>query len=236
MLVEQSLAAPSWHVEFATIISCSRCTTADCRKLLRDEAENIPQPGYIGARYDSTRVLLVGQNPGVGTKGLAARDRVYTAALRDVRQKPTAKTYESLSTVMDDFMPSWPVRGNYFPLRECGLTLKDIAYCNAVRCRTVGNAIPSTRQSQSCIDGHFRHWAQLLKPRMVVFIGKWAFDQCHGITEELKIPSAFMNRQRSLSGTERARNRQDVVNLVRNANPRVNQLLTTMETSARANW
>ena len=207
----------NWPTEFARIISCSLCTAAECRNLLRDDGEHVPQPGYIGSRYAATRLLLVGQNPGVDTVGLAARDRVYTAALRELSQNPSAIAYRSLNSVMEDFVPSWPVHGSYFPLRECGLTLQDIAYYNAVRCRTVGNALPSKRQARNCIDTHFRRWLDLLKPRAVVFIGKWAFDQCGTIVLDLKIPSAFMNRQRSLSNFERTKNRQEVVTTVKGA-------------------
>lgn len=205
----------TWPLEFAKIISCTKCNAATCPKLLRDEQENVPQPGYIGHRYPTTKLLLVGQNPGVDTIGLGARDRVYTAALREVARSPSAATYQSLTSVLDDFVPSWPVHGNYFPLRECGLTLQDIAYCNAVRCRTVGNATPSARQTENCINTHFQHWLEVLKPRVVIFIGKWASDRCRLITEGLKIPSTFMNRQRSLSGFARVRNRQEVVAMVK---------------------
>ena len=123
-------------------------------------------------------------------------------------------------------MPSWPVHGNYFPLRECGLSLQDIAYCNTVRCRTVGNAPPSARLAKNCVDTHFRRWLQLLKPRAVVFIGKWAFDQCRALTDELKVPAAFMNRQRSLSGFERDQNRREVVAMVKAEHRWINVRLT----------
>lgn len=209
--------APHWPVEFARVIACIHCTTSQCPKLLRDELENIPQPGYIGSGYGKTRLLLVGQNPGVGTVGLAARDRLYTAALREVVRSPSLPAYQSLCAVMDEFVPSWPVHGNYFPLLECGLTLQDIAYCNTVRCRTANNALPSGRQARNCIDRHFRHWLELLEPRAVVFIGKWASDNCSAITEKQGIPSAFMNRQRSLPGFERDRNRREVVAMVKAA-------------------
>ncbi len=206
-----------WPSEFAKIISCKKCNAAACPKLLRDEQENVPQPGYIGHGYRATKLLLVGQNPGVDTVGLAARDRIYTTALREVAESPSAATYQSLTSILEDFVPSWPVHGNYFPLRECGLTLQDIAYCNVVRCRTVGNATPSTRQTKNCVDTHFQHWLEVLKPRVVIFIGKWASDRCRTITDGLKIPSAFMNRQRSLSAMERTRNRQEVVTMVKGA-------------------
>ena len=205
----------TWPTEFAKVIACNACTAGECRKLLRDDAENIPQPGYIGKNYAEHRVLLVGQNPSVSTGTRVASDRVYTAALRELAQNPTAGKYQALSTIMNGFVPTWPVHGNYFPLAECGLTLQDIAYFNAVRCRTIENTPPSPRQAQKCVGTYFRRWVDLLEPRVVVFIGKWAHEQCRSITDELKIPSAFMNRQRSLSGFERTKNRREVVTLVK---------------------
>jgi hypothetical protein len=161
--------------------------------------------------------LLIVQNPGVDTVGLAARDRVYTAALWQLAENPSAAAYVSLCTIMEDHVPSWPVHGSYFPLRECRITLQDIAYCNAVRCRTIRNSPPSTRQTNNCISTHVRRWLDILKTRAGVFIDKWASDQCRTVTDELSIPWAFMNRQRSLSGFERYRNRQEVVARVKKA-------------------
>jgi hypothetical protein len=122
------------------------------------------------------------------------------------------------------YLPQWtssslpgPLHGRYFPLAECSVALADIAYCNAVRCRTVGNAKPSRRLAEYCVTTHFRRWLKLLEPRAVVFIGKWAHDKCHALTDELGIQSDYMNRQRSLSSTEREQNRRAVVFMVKAA-------------------
>lgn len=75
MLREQSLQLSniSWPDEFAKIVGCRRCSVIEWPNLLRDEGENVLQPGYVGARYCATRLLLVGQNPGVNIVGLAAK-------------------------------------------------------------------------------------------------------------------------------------------------------------------
>jgi hypothetical protein len=204
----------SWHAEFARVIACARCTTSTDRNLLRDDVENVPQPGYVGANYENSRVLLVGQNPGI-PKTLAVQDLPYTAALRSLRDEPNAERYEQLTAVLNEFIPQWPVHGNYFPLRECGLTLSDIAYCNVVRCRTISNRAPGKYLSDACLSQHFNHWLQLLQPRVVVFIGKWASERGAAQVVAAGIPHEFINRQRSLSSVERAANRQAVVKLVR---------------------
>jgi hypothetical protein len=201
--------------EFAKIVSCERCTVETSPRLLRDTLENVPQPGFIGANYKKKRIVLAGQNPGLCPTRFANHDAVYTAALRAVRDNPNAETMTELNRVLINFVPEWPVHGNYFPLEECGLDLNDIAYFNVVRCRTQNNSAPGQYVINNCLQ-HFEHWVDVLKPQVVIFIGKWAFDRAGHITKQLGIPSEFMNRQRNLNAAERLNNRNRVVDLVRN--------------------
>jgi hypothetical protein len=203
------------HIEFKRVIACDHCTSATDKNLLRDDGENVPQPGYIGSRYRKSRVLLVGQNPGAPKSLAEPEDRLYTAALRALRDEPTEQRYKELSAVLRTFIPQWHVHNNYFPLAESGLTLEDIAYCNAVRCRTLSNAAPNDKLARKCIDSHFVRWLDLLSPKVVVFVGKWAWRQGRTAVGDKDIPCAFMNRQRSLSEEERLANRAEVVALVR---------------------
>ncbi len=202
-------------IEFANIVSCQRCTVSTSQQLKRDHLEDVPQPGFIGSNYKNKRVVLAGQNPGICPPRFAKRDAVYTAALRLVRDTPNAETMKDLDRVLMNFVPEWPVHGNYFPLSECALTLNDIAYFNVVRCRTQGNSAPGKHVINNCLH-HFRHWVEILQPQVIVFIGKWAFDKAGHIPDQLGIPCDYMNRERSLSTSERMVNRNRVVALVRN--------------------
>lgn len=204
----------SWSAEFARVLSCATCSRATDSHILRDADENVPQPGYVGKNYAKRRVALVGQNPGT-PKTLEQQDRPYTAALRSLRDTPNEEHYQQLHTVLQAFIPQWPVHGNYFPLAECGLSLQDIAYFNVVRCRTSGDAKPGVNTVNSCIQNHLGRWLDQLEPRVVVFIGKWASDRASHEVERRGIPFAFMNRQRSLSSLERSENRRAVVQIVR---------------------
>ena len=201
--------------EFARVVSCSRCTRAHSSKLLRDSSENVPQPGYVGRCYANTRLLLVGQNPGLCPSRFAERDAEYTRALRAVRDQPDEPTFEHLRGVLERFVPSWPIHGSYFPLSECGLQLEDIAYCNVVRCRTLGNAAPSTTVVAECVAAHFERWLDLLAPIAVVFLGTWAFRRGANAAAKRGIASSYVNRDRSLNNELRARNRAEVVAFVR---------------------
>lgn len=203
----------SWHSEFSRVIGCNRCSINTDRNLLRDDAENVPQPGWIGKHYGQKRVLLIGQNPGT-PKSLAQADLPYTTALRHLRDIDSPEVYEKLVFVLRGFIPKWPVHGTYFPLTECSLTLDDIAYFNLVRCRTLGDKSPGNGLVENCISAHFIPWLQALKPRVVIFIGKWAADRGGPLVAAQGIPFGFMNRQRSLSSNERIANRNLVIKLV----------------------
>jgi hypothetical protein len=214
------MIAINWAADFAKIVSCTQCTKITCKKLLRDNQENVPQPGFIGSQYSEKRILLVGQNPGIPPARMAFDDRKYTAALRHVRDQASIESLNQLQEILRRFVPSWPVHGNYFPLQESGLTLDEISYCNIARCRTEDNAPPSTRMTAECTKTHFARWLDLLEPRAIVFIGKWAHDRGAQYGHERQIPCDFMNRERSLSSQARIENRQRVAAFVRaNAGP-----------------
>ncbi len=211
-----SIAYRVWMLtvlDYARVVSCEACSAVG--KLLRDSGENVPQPGFVGRRYGETGVFLVGQNPGVPTVGLAARDKAYTAALRSLRDNQTKQSLLGALGVMRDFVPSWPISGSYFPLEECGMTLDDIAYCNVVRCRTVSNSPPPTSVADRCGSLHFQAWLDALQPSVVVFVGKWARDRVGHMVQAKGIPADFMNRARDLSSQARMENRDRVAKLVR---------------------
>lgn len=111
-----------WPTEFTRVISCCACTQATHSKLLRDSVESVPQPGYIGPHYMRKRVLLTGQNPGTPKTLTEAEQILHNGALRALRDEPNDANYKKLSLVLQEFIPKWPVHGNYFPFRECGLT------------------------------------------------------------------------------------------------------------------
>jgi hypothetical protein len=166
--------------------------------------------------------LLVGQNPASPNERLLDADRIYTAALRALRDNETVESYSHLQGVLDDFIPTWPVHGQYFPLAECGLALEDIAYFNLVRCRTrrTGEKYnpPNKTTAATCRTLHFERWLDLLKPRAVVFIGLWASQPDGGgktACDARGIPSVAVNRSKSLKREELRSNRSAVIQFVR---------------------
>ena len=203
-----------WHIEFAKVISCTKCSNNTYSKLMRDCTENVPQPGYIGIKYENAKLLLVGQNPYFPNPQLVAQDRQYTTALRVLRDEPSEENYGRLQLILDRFIPKWPVQNNYFPLMECGLKLEEIAYVNLVRCRTEGGA-PNVNTSRNCIQTHFEPWLDKLDPICVVFIGLWACERGRNAVAARGIRYTYVNRDRSLTAALRKENRIEVAAFVK---------------------
>jgi hypothetical protein len=177
--------------------------------LLRDAFENVPQPGFVGARYRSTRLLFIAQNP--GTHKDPVRDKPYLRALQRLRVEPTMENYDLANRESRKFIPDWTIQKKYFLLDKCHLDLDDIAFFNVVRCRTRDNEKPNEEMTKNCLKEHFKRWLDLLKPRFVVFLGKWAKDQTCDLLDNRRISYVYVNRRRSQSAGERAINQEEVV-------------------------
>jgi uracil-DNA glycosylase len=210
--------AQLWQ-SYQRVITCTECTDSADRGILRDDLFNLPQPGYVGTKYTTGGVLLVGQNPGVSNENYKEQDQRYAEALATLADRPSHTSMMRLQDILTEIIPTWPVQNNYFPLQECNLTLDEIAYCNVVRCRTKGNAAPSKQMTATCISRHFENWLDLLQPGVVICIGKWACDQISPILQKRGIKSCYMNRWRSLPAEDRAANRRDVVACVCGVSP-----------------
>jgi hypothetical protein len=203
----------AWHLKFAEVISCSRCTKQTDPNLLHDK-DDLPQPGYIGSHYAMKRVLLVGQNPGTRKKAREEMDKRQSSALEQLRDNPTIERYRALECILKEFLPLIPLQQKYFPLEECGLKLEEISYCNLIRCRTEEDRRPRRQLAKNCIEEHFTHWLTLLQPAVVIFLGKWAYDRGKVTVEKQNIPCDFINRQRSLSAQKRKENLNKIAELV----------------------
>ena len=218
--------------EFARVVACNYCQTVGDATILRDRTFNVPQPGYVGSKYSETRVLLVGQNPGISPPRFRNQDTEYAKTLVEVATNATVGSMKRLQGILDAIIPTWPVTNNYFPLTASGLTLRDIAYCNLVRCRTKDNKSPSLQMTRSCADRFFERWLDWLEPKVVICIGRWSYDRAKSLIDRRGIPTSFVNRQRNLSAEQRANNAREVTQLVQAAlglsrvNPVINGSVT----------
>lgn len=196
---------------FASVINCRACSI--CQTISRGMMD-LPQPGHIGMRYRG--ILLVGRNPCVDPTGRwKAQDSIYFKNMSELGQRPDESAYSRLEGFLVEYIKTWPICTRYFPLKECGLELDDIAYVNLVRCRTVGDKTPQKKMTANCINNHFLPWVEKLKPNIIVFVGKWAADRVKNIEIIKNIDCCVINRKRSLNGAQRAINRSEIVNKVR---------------------
>jgi len=135
-----------------------------------DECQSLPLPGFVGKNYLSKRILFIGQSPGQpGTPyedGYWAGEHHYNKNL-------------SISELRKHYFQGL-IRCNIGLfvkdlISQCGLTFDDIAFTNVVKCAIRNNNFPS----QATIDfwiPYLREQLALLKPRLVVCLGRLAKD------------------------------------------------------------
>jgi hypothetical protein len=194
---------------FREVLECTRCERAHDPNLVRDSS-NPPQPGFVGPRYAEARVLLIGQNPRIAPERLGPVDKEYINPLLAFLSRPEPDAYSTLREHILRYVPSWPIHGRYFPLTEAGLTVDQIAFCNVVRCRTTGNAQPGPGLVGRCVATHLDRWVEVLRPRVIVFLGKWSADRGAASAIRFGVPFYVINRDRSLTSAQRAENRAEV--------------------------
>lgn len=190
----------------ADVVSCTACVECGVRTILRDDHFDLPQPGFVGAAYASKGVMFIGQNPGVSPARSRAEGTRLASLLNALSASPTADSYDALRCFLSGYMMTWAVTKRYLPLERLGLRLDEIAYINAARCRTRGNAAPPRAMVGHCGQLHLDRWLAALEPGAVVFLGKWACDAAGGYVRARGIPSVCINRDRSLPCEERRRN------------------------------
>jgi uracil-DNA glycosylase len=189
--------------KFLNVLNCDACLA---KHVLRDDMFNLPQPGYVGTNYQKTRILFVGQNPGVSK--FPEEDKTYARYLNNLKKNRNDKAYDELNRFLLEFIPQWMSIKRYSPLEACGLEQDDIAYINLVRCRTAGNAPPAKLVVDFCLR-HFAELLDVLQPAAVVCLGKFAYNGTYEELASRNIPVCFINRarDRSLSQIE-----QDIKN------------------------
>jgi uracil-DNA glycosylase len=197
------------------VLRCTACESSHRTGVLRDRAENIPQPGYVGKSYTHSGVAFVGQNPAICPDRLSNEAQPYMGALKMLHDNPSLQSLDRFRKAMEDFSPSWTLFQRYLPLSDCGLQLDQIAYFNVVRCRTFRNTPPRISPTRTCTERHLRDWLKCLRPKCVIFLGKWGYDAAGHVPQELGICTDFLDRSRSLSREVRAKNRQRIIELVK---------------------
>ena len=177
---------------FEDVLRCRRCSI-DCVK--RNEGYDIPQPGWVGRRFEG--LMFVGQNPGEGRTPPTEPDRKYLEALRNVSDRASLNDmHDRLKEASDTFA--------YYNSFHFDVDIERVAYINAVRCRTVGNSLPRKSVIENC-RRHFLTWIEYLQPKGVVFLGVFAHRATADLLDQRGINHVVISRQRSLSREKRIR-------------------------------
>ena len=140
--------------------------------------DRLPQPGFVGSGYKPKGVLILGQNPGndaVG-KGEAVADLHQYQILRCLRDAKDTESAESASHALmaaldTTVMPTWRIVQNVVMplLKKLHLDLKDIAYLNLVKFRTVNSDFPSRIYDHSWFQTSMQ--IELLEPQVIIVLG-----------------------------------------------------------------
>ena len=199
---------------FKAIINCRQCSGIN--NILCDDNFNLPQPGYVGKNYAQKRVLLIAQNPGDCQPGHKLFDQAQTYAriIKQFSDDIDKKQFDLLNDFLAKFIPTWPLF-NKIPLNEAGITINDIAYINLIHCRTFQNKSVPVKCARNCIETHFMNTLNVLKPNVVISLGKWANDRVSNILTEANIPHSYINRLRNLSSEKREVNKKEVISLIK---------------------
>ena len=129
------------------IVNCNKCERF---RFLRESLDWYSRP-EIGTLFRKQPILLVGRNPGSGTKKLNPLDKNYF--LRTERRK-----FVKHSTV-----------GKFF--KEFNLTLQDAWLVNLVKGKTLFDESPTKLEIQNCLVW-LKKQIRLAKPKLVVGFGQ----------------------------------------------------------------
>jgi uracil-DNA glycosylase len=91
----------------------------------------------------------------------------------------------------------------YYRSFHFDVDIERVAYINAVRCRTEGNAKPERSVIFHCRN-HFIRWLDLLRPRGVVYLGVFAERATKDLVDAREIPTVTISRQKNLTRAQRA--------------------------------
>jgi hypothetical protein len=163
------------------------------RLINRNWADRLPQPGYMGLRYQPGGLVFVSMNPGAGPQGgLSADDqRQYGALqrLRDADEQAAGAVFDELMQVLAGIMPGWKIHQNFVApvLRAVGLDFSEVAYVNLLKWRTTASSGLARLYALSW-DHHTREQLELLAPSRVVAVGS---DAGHAFQRHYTAPVDF---------------------------------------------
>lgn len=161
-----------------------KCNECQLRK------QNIwPSPFFVGEKYESN-VLFIAQNPGWHHYHYELKkpnriykefdDKDYINIQKGLEKECSSElSVNYFKSLMQSILWELRVDRIWRGLIKSGIKseLKNIAFTNLVKCSTKNNKRPSAKMLRNC-----KTWIEqeinALKPTYIIFIGKFAYDEC----------------------------------------------------------
>jgi hypothetical protein len=159
----------------------------------------IPQFGFTGKRFESTRILLLGINPGNGSGQVAsASDQAMLPHLRTFAESPSADNFLRAQAAYFEACESWSIWDRHCTdiLTTANLTSESIAYSNCLPWRTGSEAAFDTSVARRTATLYAGPLVGELEPRVIIAVGKKAMAILE--LSKVKLPDVIVwNRARA---------------------------------------
>jgi hypothetical protein len=135
----------------------------------------VPQFGFVGARFCSTRILLLGINPGNAPNHIRSSEDVrMMPAITRFAESPTEENYAGAVAAYMSVCQNWPFWKRYCSevMGAGRLSFDDIAFANCLPWRTESGSNFSENVSIRAVEFFVRPLIQELEPSIIVALGK----------------------------------------------------------------
>ena len=139
----------------------------------------LPQFGYVGAKYEVKRILLLGINPGNGPrKERSHGDQTAMPALHRFAVERTPESFVAAQQAYRSVCEGWAVWGRqcYELLRAGGIGMDEVAFTNALPWRTASQSAFGKAIARRAGELYARPIVDELEPKIIVAVGKKAAD------------------------------------------------------------
>ena len=149
------------------------------RSATLQQDDMVPQFGFVGPDYATTRVLLLGINPGNGPKARdhrSATDERMMPALAAFAAAPSQEAFVAAQIAYRTECQTWAVWRNHCSevIRAGGLSLEQVAYSNVLPWRTNSESAFSDDVGRRAAKLYALPLIEELKPNVIVALGKRA--------------------------------------------------------------
>jgi hypothetical protein len=192
------------------------------RSALLSGDDRTPQFGFVGAQYHSTRILLLGINPGNAPRNdiRTPEDARMMPAILRFAQNPSEQNFTDAMRAYMSECQKWPVWK-----RHCAevigagkISFEQIAYSNCLPWRTASESKFSEFVAKKTAELYVRPLIEELKPSLIVAMGKKRVAPILEMTG-LSLPKLIIwNRSQALTEPvrwERANAAKEILEFVR---------------------